>query len=208
MNTERTQPIYAQIANDIAIRIARNELKEGSKVTGRSTLASEYKVSPETIRRALFLLEDKGILQILQGSGDTILSREKASIYVETQKSSQSILDLKNSIADNIREKNKLEKNILSSLDKIIDYCERLKNSNPIYPLEFEIPSNSPLIGKLAKDVSFWQQTGGTIVGIRRGDNIIISPGPFATFEKKDVLLVVGNPTCYEKVLIFLEYGI
>ena len=43
---------YLQIALDLATRIARGELAEGSRIYGRSVMASEYGVSPETIRRA------------------------------------------------------------------------------------------------------------------------------------------------------------
>lgn len=200
-------PIYAQIALDVAVRIARGELKEGTRITGRSTLAGEYKVSPETIRRAMFLLEETGILQIRQGSGITIASREKASAYVQKQKSSSTILDFKKNINRCVKEKAKLEKEILANVDSIIDYCERLRNLNPIYPMEFEIPDNSPLMGKHIKDLSFWQITKGTVVGLRRGGEVIISPGPFAQLLKGDILLVVGDPACYDKVRAFLETG-
>ena len=44
---------YARIALDIAQRISRGELKENTRIYGRSIMASEYGVSPETIRRAL-----------------------------------------------------------------------------------------------------------------------------------------------------------
>jgi K+/H+ antiporter YhaU regulatory subunit KhtT len=207
MVTEGTMPIYAQIALDVAVRIARGELKEGAKITGRSTLAGEYKVSPETIRRALFLLEDTGIIHIQQGSGVVIKSREKASAYAEKQKSAKTVLDLKNEIIRMNKEKNKLEREIYEKIERIIDYSERLRNLNPIYPMEFEIPDESPLIGKLSKDVAFWQMTEGTIVGIRRNGRIQISPGPYASFEKGDILLVVGDADCYNKVKDFLRYG-
>ena len=47
---------YLHIARDLAARIAKGEFPEGGKLFGRSMLASEYGVSPETIRRALRLL--------------------------------------------------------------------------------------------------------------------------------------------------------
>jgi K+/H+ antiporter YhaU regulatory subunit KhtT len=207
LSGETSMPIYAQIALDVAVRIARGELKEGSRITGRSTLAGEYKVSPETIRRAMFLLEETGILQIRQGSGITIASREKASAYAQKQKSSSTILDFKKNINRCIKEKAKLEKEIFSNVDMIIDYCERLRNLNPIYPMEFEIPDNSPLLGQHIKDLSFWQRTQGTVVGLRRNGEVIISPGPYAQLLKGDILLVVGDPACYDKVRQFLNTG-
>lgn len=50
---------YIKIAVDIATCIARGEYREGQKILGRSSLAGRYNVSPETIRRALAVLEEK-----------------------------------------------------------------------------------------------------------------------------------------------------
>ena len=41
---------YLQIALDLVSIIAKEEFSEGSKIYGRSVMASEYNVSPETIR--------------------------------------------------------------------------------------------------------------------------------------------------------------
>ena len=49
-------PQYQRIAYDIAVRVAAGEIPVRRKMSGRSLLASEYGVSPETIRRALKLL--------------------------------------------------------------------------------------------------------------------------------------------------------
>ncbi len=204
---EVSMPIYAQIALDVAVRIARGELKEGSRITGRSTLAGEYKVSPETIRRAMFLLEETGILAIQQGSGITIVSREKASEYAQKQRSATTILDFRKEINHCMKEKMKLEKNILHNVDQIIDYCERLRNLNPIYPMEFEIPDDSPILGSSIYELAFWQQTGGTVVGIRRDGEVMISPGPYAQILQHDILLVVGSPDSYDRVKNFLSNG-
>ncbi len=38
----------------------------------------------------------------------------------------------------------------------------------------------TPLIGKSIGELKFWQSTGGTIVAIRRGQTVILSPGPYA----------------------------
>lgn len=207
MANDVSMPIYAQIALDVAVRIARGELKEGSRITGRSTLAGEYKVSPETIRRAMFLLEETGILSVQQGSGITIVSREKASEYAQKQRSATTILDFRKEINRCVKEKMKLEKEMLHNVDQIIDYCERLRNLNPIYPMEFEIPDDSPLLGSRIYELAFWQQTGGTVVGIRRDGEVMISPGPYAQILKHDILLVVGDPDNYERVKQFLSDG-
>ena len=49
------EPIYQKIAIDIASKIAAGKYKAGEKIYGRSMLAAHYAVSPETIRRAMFM---------------------------------------------------------------------------------------------------------------------------------------------------------
>ena len=83
MNSSVTTPVYSQIALDIALRISRGDLKENTKVYGRSVMASEYGVSPETIRRAIKLLEDMGIVEVHHNSGAVILSANRARQYIE-----------------------------------------------------------------------------------------------------------------------------
>ena len=53
-------PRYEQIAVDIASKVANGEYKIGAKLYGRSTLGGQYNVSPETIRRAMALLQKRG----------------------------------------------------------------------------------------------------------------------------------------------------
>ena len=68
---------YLQIALDLATRIAQGELAEGSRIYGRSVLASEYGVSPETIRKALRLLADMKVVDVKPQSGAVVLSADR-----------------------------------------------------------------------------------------------------------------------------------
>jgi len=207
LRSRTDSPIYAQIALDVAVRIARGELKEGAKIMGRSTLASEYKVSPETIRRALSLLDEMAIVEVLPGSGVVIRSQEAAAQYVEKHHGARTVLDLRNDILRYIDQKAELERAIVANIDKIIDYSERLRNLTPIYPLEFEVPDDSPLLGRMVQELKLWQCTGATLVAIRRSGRMIISPGPLATFEKGDVILAVGDPGMIERMRTLLATG-
>ena len=74
---------YLQIALDIAQRIAKGELPEGSRIYGRSLMASEYNVSPETVRRALRLLADMKVVEVKPQSGAVVLSADSAQRYIE-----------------------------------------------------------------------------------------------------------------------------
>ena len=75
---------YLHIARDLAARIAKGEFPEGGKLFGRSMLASEYGVSPETIRRALRLLADMKVVEIKAQSGAIVLSTDNARRYLDS----------------------------------------------------------------------------------------------------------------------------
>jgi K+/H+ antiporter YhaU regulatory subunit KhtT len=200
-------PIYSQIAMDIAVRIAKGELKEGTKIAGRSLLAGEYNVSPETIRRSLRLLEDMGIVEVLTGSGVTIKSRLDALQYIEKYNTGKDFRSLKAEIFKMIEERDRMNQGIWEKIEHMFDLSERLRNINPIHIMEFEVPLKSPLIGKMIADVQFWQKTGATIVGIKREGKVIISPGPYACFMPLDLILVTGDTSVLKRVEMIMQEG-
>jgi K+/H+ antiporter YhaU regulatory subunit KhtT len=198
-------PTYERIAIDIANRIYNGKFKVGEKIHGRSTLASEYNVSPETIRRAIKILEDVEIVQASKGSGIVILSKEKAFKYINKFSSLESIKDLEKHMNTLIEEKNKIDKKFMEALKEIVDYSGKLRHTNPLTPIEAEILPNCSHIGKTISEVKFWQNTGGTIIGIKRKDELIISPGPYALILEGEVLLIIGNEATYDRVMHFLQ---
>ncbi len=198
-------PLYRKIAIDIAGRISKGEFKEGDRISGRSTLAGEYNVSPETIRRAVFLLEDMKVVISSQGSGIFIHSKQNAYAFIQRFQNKESISSLKADVKKLLIQKQQLETEVETILDKIIDFADRLKNTDPISPLEIEIAPDSHLIGKTVTDTKFWQNTGATIVGIRRKGTLILSPGPYIGFEKGDSILVVGEMSILERIKHFMK---
>jgi K+/H+ antiporter YhaU regulatory subunit KhtT len=200
-----TRPIYQQIAIDIANRIYNGEFPLGSKIHGRSTLAGQYNVSPETIRRAVILLQDMYILEVYQGSGIVVKSRDEAYKFIEKFKNMDSINSLKNSIANIIQEKRNLDDNLEKYVNNLIDYVERFKNSNPFAPVEIKITEGLNIIGKTIGEVNFWQNTGATIIGIRREEKLILSPGPYAVFMPGDVFIMVGDEGAYERTSKYIN---
>lgn len=207
-NKISSEPVYKQIALDIASRIYNEDFKVGEKISGRSTLASNYNVSPETVRKSIKLLEDMEVVVSTRGSGVNITSKENAYEFINRFHSIESITTLKQDIDSLFHEKHEIEKNINEMIGKIVDYSNRLKYTNPLTPIEVEIPENSKIIGKSISEVKFWQNTGATIVGIRRNGELIISPGPYLTFEKNDVILSVGNDGIVDSVNKYIELTI
>lgn len=192
-NKATTEPIYKQIALDLAGRIYNGDMKVGEKISGRSTLASSYNVSPETVRKAIKLLEDMEVVCSNRGSGVNILSKEKAYDFIDRFHSMESVSSIKHDIYKMFEERNKIEKNIGEMIEQMVDYSNRLRYTNPLTPIEVDIPNDSEILGKSISEAKFWQNTGATIVGVRRGKELFISPGPYFIFEKGDIILAVGN---------------
>ena len=198
-------PTYERIAIDLANRIYDGKFKVGEKIHGRSTLASEYKVSPETVRRAIKILEDVEIVQSTKGSGIVISSRENAYKYIHRFSNLASIKDLEKEINTLVKEKNKIEVQLLDTVNKIMDYSTKLRHTNPLAPIEVEVFPGCVHIDKTISEVKFWQNTGGTVIGMKRRGELIISPGPYALILEGDILLIIGDDEIYERVVHFME---
>ncbi|MCB2341286.1 GntR family transcriptional regulator [Clostridium estertheticum] len=200
------KPIYKKIAIDITNRILSGDFCIGDKLYGRSSLASEYNVSPETIRRSVTLLSDMDIVTVTKGSGIVITSVDNCLKFIDKFKDIDSISSIKQNIFNLLEKKKELDKSINCSIDELIDYSSRFKNSNPFIPYEFEIQPEMVIIGKTVSESKFWQSTGATIIGIRRDDKLMLSPGPHSTFKIKDVFIVICDECSYNRIKTFL-YG-
>lgn len=69
LSTDTFAPKYAQIADILRQRIARNYWPKESKLPTNEALAEEFGVSRITIRQAIDILVEEGFLEARQGSG-------------------------------------------------------------------------------------------------------------------------------------------
>lgn len=198
------KPKYQQISLDIARKIINGEYREGERIYGRSELAALYNVSPETIRRAIAVLKDMDVVSVSQGSGIIVKSKDLAYRYVDRFNETESLSQLKNEMQKLMNKKRDLDNDFEKIINKIIDYTVSLRNINPFNPFEIEINKETHVIGKTISELKFWQNTGGTIIGIRRNGKIILSPGPYSEIKKNDVLIIVGDENVMQKTLHFL----
>lgn len=189
---------YLQIALDLARRIARGELTEGERIYGRSVMASEYNVSPETIRRALRLLADMKVVEVKPQSGVVVLSADSARRYIENFEDSTDMRALKGQMDALMKEYEDLHRRMERTMTALLKGREAFASEEPLPNYEVEVPSGSPLVGKSIGALKFWQATGGTIVAIRRGQKVILSPGPYAELYDGDVIVLVGTPQAAE----------
>ncbi|MBS5983542.1 MAG: GntR family transcriptional regulator [Clostridium butyricum] len=197
-------PTYKKIALDIANKIQLNNILEGDILHGRSTLSSKYNVSPETIRRSMILLEDVEVVKTIKGKGILVLSREKAISFLNRNKSIDSIRSYKTEIDKLLNNRKEIETQLLKSIQGIIDYSSRFNEVNNIIPLEFVVPENCLYIGKTVGEIMFWQNTGATLIAVKRNDELLLSPGPYISLNPNDVLIVVGNDNIRNSVPQFL----
>ncbi|MFA9376569.1 MAG: TrkA C-terminal domain-containing protein [Lachnotalea sp.] len=205
MDNNIVAPVYSQIALDIAMRITRGELKENTKVYGRSVMSSEYGVSPETIRRAMKLLDDMQIVEIKHNSGTTILSAEKAKSYVEKFGAQNDIRLMKKNLNALLSQHEDLNQQISDVVNSIVRMNEKFSKTNPFYNHEVSIPPNSSIIGRTLAELNFWQETKATVIAIRRDDKIILSPGPYLLILADDIIIFVGDIISTQAVSEFIS---
>jgi len=204
LNQEKS-PRYVRIAIDIANRILNLSLKENQKIKGRSTLAGEYNVSPETIRRSVALLSDMEVVEVLPNSGVVIKSRDKALDFIEKFSSKENIAFIRSDITRLIEERNKINDIIQEKLDLLLEQSFNFKANQIINQYEYEISNKNGLVDKMISEIKFWQNTGATIIGVKRGKELLVSPGPYFAFECGDIIIFAGNDNVYERVEKFSE---
>lgn len=193
MGKKRSNPIYMQVAVDVAARITRGEIERQSKISGRSTLAGEYNVSPETIRKAMRLLSDMDIVMVKHGDGIYVSSVSRAEEFIERYRIKSSINELKESLIDLMHQRDAIEDKMNETMNAIVDYTSRFKNSEHITISEYYLKYAQEMLEVSLGDLDLWQKTGITVVGIKREGKVILSPSPDEVLKPLDRLLYVGD---------------
>ena len=188
-------PQYLRIALDVAEKIAAGELEERQRLSGRSLLASEYAVSPETVRKALRLLVNMKVVEVREKSGVVVLSRDNARRYLELLRSRQDELERYERFRNLYERYSELGREMMEAGSQLMTarlHPTRSQWALPQY--ELRVPEGSGAAGKSLRELRFWQGTGATIVAIRRSQETIVSPGPDAELYAGDMVLFVGGP--------------
>lgn len=168
-------------------------------------MASEYNVSPETIRRALRVLADMKVIEVKPQSGALILSADSARRYIKNFQADMDIRSAWKELKTFLNEYNSLHKKISETVSTLIESHNSYSEARKPFPnYEIIIPTDSKLIGKNLNELKFWQSTGATIVAIRRGKSIILSPGPYMELFQGDLVILVGNSSAAEAAYHFI----
>lgn len=72
---EGMTPLYVQIADHIADRIARGELLPNRLIPSENTITQEYEVARGTARKSIELLRERGLVVTVPGRGTFVAPR-------------------------------------------------------------------------------------------------------------------------------------
>lgn len=90
IDKDRSEPAYSQLAAIILRQIAEGVYPPGTKIPSESHLSKQYDLSIMTVRQAIGVLREQGILERVHGTG-TFVKRLK---FVETQFDLNSLRDI------------------------------------------------------------------------------------------------------------------
>lgn len=192
---------YQQISVEIAKRIAEGWYAVGERLNARTTLASNYGVSPETARKAVHILCDLGIMEVRQGSGTYVLSRQKAQQFMERYQNTVSVEQLRGEINASVKKQQDEFEHLSNLLNQLVGQTTRDRAGYTLEPYELHIDEHCYYLGKTIGEVNIWQETGATVVEVLRNDIFIVSPGPYEKIEVGDTLLFVGNEESRQRMV-------
>ena len=207
MIKQRTTPRYIKIAQDVCGKILTGEYPEGTLLKGRSVLGATYGVSPETVRKALNILEKEGVVSSKRGVGVYVDSVLHAREFANKWKAETQIKDKYSSLEKLLAEQKELQEKIDTAIDDMKDSFT-YQTTEAVKFSTVEIPSNSWLNGKTIGEVYFWNYTEATIVAVLGQDNIARqSVGPDFILHTGDKLIFVGKDNLtFDRVLSFITY--
>ncbi len=200
-------PLYQKIAVDIAQRIVTGEFTLGAKISGRSMLSGNYKVSPETIRKATSMLKTANVVSVSQGKEPIVLSALNAYTFIEENKNIKSLSSLKEQVKELLLQKKQIDEQIEELFEQIISQTNKFRDITPYNPIEIELSDQSYMVDKSVSETYFWQHTKATVVAIRRLGKVVISPGPNEKMQTGDRLVIVGTIESINKAIDFIHQG-
>lgn len=78
MNKHSATPLYQQLVDSIKEQILSGKIKEGDKLMTEQEFSEAYNVSRITVRKAMEMLSDEGIVVKKQGIGTFVASKTES----------------------------------------------------------------------------------------------------------------------------------
>lgn len=169
------EPAYVQLVNIIRKHIASGAFLPGSKLPSESALRKKYGVSPMTVRRAINILIEKGIVDTIQGKGTFVKAmdlgnfafqlNELQSIFSDREKTSIKLLKVNLAFADD-QIASKLG---ISKGDRIINIRRLISNNDEPIILNVENLLYDPLRPLVESEMEV-TNLGGLLTGNGKTD--------------------------------------
>lgn len=198
-------PVYARVAYDIAVKVSAGEIKEGDRLSGRSLISSQYGVSSETVRRALQLLSDMGIVTVQANVGAVVTSRKQAIEYIAHDRIGQDLRTLRSELKSLLEHQRQINEQINSVVGEISDLGNRIRPEDAIRTYEFELQENHLITGKSIDQLCFRQKSGANIVAVRRGEEVFLSPNPQMQLLPEDKLIIACELSALSQAASFIN---
>jgi DNA-binding GntR family transcriptional regulator len=201
MEKEKIMPRYESIAYKIAQKIHEGIFIEDSKLRGRTLLSSEFNVSSETIRKALVLLSNYGIVLVKEQSGVFVLSRENAKTFLETYEQKQKFKHIGLEIEELLKEQHQIQ----IEIQKKMKY---LKQSNELFPFEYFTINLAPfknIANQSIGSLDLYQKTGGLVIAYEINHKVHQIPDPNTLLDTHMVIYMMGNQSIKKRVLNYFN---
>lgn len=150
-----------------------------------------YNVSPETIRRAVAILHERGVVRAIAGSGVRVVSRVAAQEYIETVSTQSRLEEEVREVRQLLRQRRELDEQIERTLDRILTHATGVMATR--HADEIEIPSDSWTVGRTLGEIRLRSATGATAAAITRNDVEYFSPPADMRLAPGDVVTLVGS---------------
>lgn len=204
----KVNPQYLLIAEDIARKIQNGTYKVGTMLKGRTLLSGEYKVSSETIRKAINVLEVEQIVTVKRGVGIFVESKDRVDIFLDKISNLSDTKSEMVKLKELLAKRDEMNKEINDAI-KDLSKMHNLSNNDKLYFEEIIIKDDCWVINQTIGDVYFYNYTEATIVAVKRGNKLITSPGPEFTFIAGDKLVIIGkDDLSYQRAITYLTYGV
>src|SRR5690606_5950314 len=92
MRNQDGQPRYRQLASALITDIRTDRIRVGDTMPGEHDLVDRFSVSRHTVREALRMLDDLGLIERRQGVGTVVRSRQTSESYLQKVRSPSELL--------------------------------------------------------------------------------------------------------------------
>ena len=139
-----------------------------------------------------------------KGSGVTIKSRQNASNFIKQFNKRETIESIKEKIFQSVDHQKQEMEALNQYLSELIQASEHFRSMNPFMPFEIHITKDCHYLNRNLSDIQFWQNTGATVIAVRKQDELLRSPGPYIELCEHDILYFLPQDDSTQRVTEFL----